>query len=232
MTRRGLIFITSLAVLAGAGRAFATAARWRDLTGTARPEKPWLDGQPRLIFLNDMGDTFTASLPLDWLAPELPRMASSPHQWLILTKRPDRAAQFAARHPLPDNVWVGASLTETKTLARLRALQRVRASRRFLSVEPWLGPAARLDLTGIAWIILGGESGPGARPVDLSALRDFLGQCRAAGVAVFVKQLGSVWAQVHGGDPKGGDWTRWPADLRIRKFPAGGHGPGSLKQSR
>ena len=197
----------------------AKAARWPDLTARCRPTKPWLDGWPRLIFVNDMGDTFTASLPLDWLAPELPRMAATPHQWLILTKRPDRAAQFAARHPLPANVWMGTSLTTSQTRARLRALQRVSARIRFLSIEPWLGAAARLDLTGIAWVILGGESGPGARPCDLAALRDLLAQCRTAKVAAFVKQLGTVWARRHGGDTKGGDWTRWPADLRVRAFP-------------
>src|SRR5262245_24725643 len=180
----------------------ATAARWPDLTGTARPDKPWLDGRPRVIFCNDMGDTFTASLPVDWLAAELPRMAASPHQWLILTKRPDRAAQFAARHPLPANVWVGTSLTTSQTQARLRALQRVAARIKFLSIEPWLDRATRLDLRGIEWVILGGESGPGARPCDLAAVRDFLAQCRATSVAVFVKQLGTVWARTHGGDPK------------------------------
>src|SRR5262245_31262275 len=77
------------------------ALRWPDLTGKPRPGKPWLDGLPRLLFLNDMGDTFTEGLALDWLAPHLPRMAASPHQWLLLTKRPRRMAEFSRSHPLP-----------------------------------------------------------------------------------------------------------------------------------
>jgi len=89
----------------------ASAARWRNLTGTARPGKPWLDGMPRVIFLNDMGDTFTASLPEDWLASELATLAASPHLWLLLTKGPDRQRAFSRRHQLPGNVWAGTSIT-------------------------------------------------------------------------------------------------------------------------
>src|SRR5215470_1434064 len=143
----------------------ATAARWTDLTGTGRAHKPWLDGLPRMIFLNDMGDTFTASLPLDWLTPELPIIAASPHIWLLLTKRADRLRVFSLRHTLPDNVWAGVSITSPQD-QRLRHLMRTRARVRWISYEPmlapvdwrpWLGGDGR---AGLDWLIVGGASGP------------------------------------------------------------------------
>jgi protein gp37 len=117
----------------------AEASRWKDLTGAPRPQKPWLDGMPRVIFVDDMGDTFTASLPEDWLAPELPAIAASPHQWLLLTKRPDRQRAFSLRHTLPSNVWAGTSITSVQD-QRLRHLVRTRAAVRWVSYEPMLGP--------------------------------------------------------------------------------------------
>ena len=87
---------------------------------------------------------------------------------------------------------------------------------RFISAEPLLGPLPSLDLTGIDWLILGGESGRGARPMDLGWVRDLLAQCRETSTKPFVKQLGSVWA----GGGKGGDWSTWPDDLRVREYPA------------
>jgi protein gp37 len=121
----------------------AKAARWNDLTGTARAgtdrykAKPWLDGMPRVIFLKDMGDTFTASLPLDWLAPYLPVMAESPHYWLFLTKRAKQQQEFSVRHQLPPNVWCGVSITSQQDL-RLRHLMQTRATVRWVSYEPML----------------------------------------------------------------------------------------------
>ena len=82
-----------------------------------------------------------------------------------------------------------------------------------------LGPLPSLDLTGIDWAILGGESGPGSRPLDLAWVRDLIARCREAGTAVFVKQLGSQWARANGGSDHGTDWSLWPEDLRVREFP-------------
>jgi protein gp37 len=168
----------------------ARAARWRDLTGTRRPDKPWLDGLPRLIFLDDMGDTFTESLPLDWLAADLPVMAMSPHQWLILTKRPHRAAAFAAQYPFPPNVWLGTSLTGPASLPRLRALRQIQAALRFVSIEPLWAPLLALDLEGIAWGIVGGHSGDGwqEHPMPVAWVEAISDQFAAADVPLFVKQ--------------------------------------------
>jgi len=189
----------------------AEAARWKDLTGTARTHKPWLDGMPRVIFLNDMGDTFTASLPEDWLAPELPVMAASPHHWLFLTKRPDRQRMFSLRHELPGNVWCGTSITSPQD-QRLRHLMRTRAAVRWVSYEPML---AAVDwrpwfAQGLNWLVVGGESGPDYRSMDLAWLADTVAQCRDAGVPLFVKQDSARRPGTRG---------RIPEDLWVREYP-------------
>lgn len=116
------------------------ALAWKDLTGQKRPDKPWLDGLPRMIFLDDMGDTFTESLPLDWLAPMLPQIAASRHQFMLLTKRGERMRQFSELHPLPPNVWPGVSVTSQTNIGRLEALLKVRGGGpKWASFEPMLG---------------------------------------------------------------------------------------------
>jgi protein gp37 len=224
------------------------ALRWKDLTGTDRPEKPWLTGRPRIIFLNDMGDTFTESLPIDWLAPFLPRMADSPHQFLLLTKRPNRMLQFSRQYPLPINVWPMTSLTSEANAGRSTDLLQVDGGGpKGLSCEPLLGPirlmmglASKEWYRRIGFVIVGGESGPGARPCRVEWIRSIRDQCKSAGVPCFVKQLGSnpvgderpeptrnadgsrtitVMQVLEIRDRKGGDWNEWPADLRVREFP-------------
>lgn len=220
------------------------ALRWPDLTGTARADKPWLDGMPRMIFLDDLGDTFTESLPLDWLAPHVPRMAASPHIYLFLTKRPSRMAEFWRGYgSVPANCWLGTSVI--LNTARLAELVKIEGARLYASVEPMRKP---LDLSRylprVSWAIFGGESGTGAAPLDVAWLREGVAQCRAAGSAPFVKQLGSAvvssdsadWAGHRGGvrptgrgleerwhiryaDRMGGDWSEWPVDIRVREIP-------------
>lgn len=163
------------------------ACRWSDLTGTVRPDKPWLDGMPRMIFLNDMGDTFTESLPIDWLMPLIPMMARSPHIWMFLTKRPKRMLRFfEILECVPDNFWLGVTITSGTE--RVKDLLKIPATVRFLSVEPMLG---RIDLPeGIDFVICGGESGADGRrlsPIDVRLLRD---QCILSGIPYFFKQWG------------------------------------------
>jgi len=117
------------------------------------------------------------------------------------------------------NVWLGTSVERDDYVHRIEDLQMCPAAVRFLSCEPLLGPLPDLDIHGIHWVIIGGESGPGARPMDLDWVRDLREQCRRARVPCFVKQLGRVWAREHLADPKGGDMSRWPADLRVREMP-------------
>ena len=129
--------------------------------------------------------------------------------------------------PLP-NVWIGTSIESDDYTRRLDALRQTPAAIRFVSAEPLLGPLPSADFTGIDWVIIGGESGPGARPFQPQWATDLIDQARQAGAAPFVKQLGSVWARdwtangktvaAHG-DTKGGNPDYWPADLRVREYP-------------
>lgn len=188
---------------------------------------PFTWAKPRRVFVNSMSDLFHARVPAEFVADVWRTMAATPqHTYQVLTKRPERLARVLARvherlgldKPLP-NVWLGTSVESADYTRRVDHLRAAPAAVRFLSCEPLLGPLDGLNLAGIHWVIVGGESGRGARPLDEAWVRSIVAQCRAAGTAPFIKQLGSVWARRHGGDPKGGDPERWPADLRIREFP-------------
>lgn len=120
----------------------------------------------------------------------------------------------------PPNVWVGTSVELDAYRRRADDLRETPAALRFLSLEPLLGPLPLLNLEGIGWVIIGGESGPGARPMRLEWARGIVARCADAGIPVFCKQLGSVLGRELGAGPKGGDWRAWPADLRVREFPA------------
>ena len=220
------------------------ALSWPDLRGKDRPSKPWLNGLPRIIFLNDMGDTFTESLPIDWLAPALPQMADSPHQWLILTKRAKRMREFFDRYACPENVWTGVSITGPHT-NRVRELLEVKSMLKFISYEPVWSPtlfpysvdnltdneesrqAIRKKLGGysdkIHWLILGAESGHNARKTDEDLFRFKMNRNKRNGLPVFLKQLGSVWAKENIAnsqtDSKAEEWLHWPIDLRVREMP-------------
>lgn len=216
----------------------AKAARLRDLTGTARPEKPWLDGQPRLIFVSDMGDSLSISVTFEYLEREVIGVASSSagarHEWLWLTKRPERMASFSAwlharGTAWPPNIWAGTSVTHPGFVKRIDALAEVGDANtiRFASVEPQTDPitlGARLQ--NLDWVIQGGESGakPKVGAFDLAWARAMRDECRANGVAYFLKQLGrrpvEDGRELRLRDLHGGDWSEWPVDLRVREMPS------------
>lgn len=190
------------------------ALRWHDFTGLARPDKPWLDGLPRIVFLDDMGDTFTESLDLFWLRPFLEKMERSPHRWLVLTKRPKRAAEFFRETGVPRNVWVGTSVTDQATAdARIPALARIPAMVTFLSCEPLLGPINLgrwlADAAAVDWVIVGGESGPDFRAMDAVWARAIRDQCDEAHVFFFYKQGAGRVSET---DPTldGREWRQMP----------------------
>jgi protein gp37 len=202
------------------------ALKWSDLTGKDRPEKPWLNGLPRMIFLNDMGDTFTESLPLDWLAPLLPRMADSPHIWMLLTKRGGRMLEFSRRHPLPVNVWPGVSVTTQATARRVESLLCVQGGGvKWISAEPLRSPVEFLPgvMETIGWCVIGGESGRGATPCEMDDIAALMRQCDASEVPTFIKQFGSnavnLGTPLNLKEPKGGDPSEWPAEFRVRQMP-------------
>lgn len=209
----------------------AEAARWADLSGTPRPDKPWLDGLPRLIFVSDMGDALSRDVPFEYLHQEIIENAASAngrrHVWLWLTKRPNRMAEFSdwlesRGVAWPDNLVAMTSVTSKKTTGRIDQLRRVKCRYRGLSIEP-LWEQVSPDLSEIDWVIVGGESGGGALAFDLAWARSLRDRCQENDVAFFVKQLGAN--PVENGlpisltDAHGGDWSDWPEDLRVREFP-------------
>lgn len=146
---------------------------------------------PRTIFVNSMSDLFHPDVPEDYIRQVFEVMADTPqHTYQVLTKRSKRLATVGPRLDWPPNVWMGVSVENDRYRFRLDHLRKVGAAVRFVSAEPLLGPLGDLDLDGIHWLIAGGESGPGARPMDEAwglSLRD---QCAKAGVPFFFKQWG------------------------------------------
>jgi protein gp37 len=211
----------------------AVAALWGDLTGQCRPQHPWRNGLPRLIFVSDMGDSLSIKVPFEFLKEEVIDVVLSPggprHIWLWLTKRPEQMLKFdrwlqEQGIEWPDNLVAMTTITSSKTISRITSLLQVRAKFKGLSVEP-LWEEVELPLDGIDWVIVGGESGPHAKPFDLTWAYSLRNQCDAKGVAFFLKQLGAN--PVENGKPlelkdrHGGDWNEWPHDLRVREFPQG-----------
>jgi protein gp37 len=175
---------------------------------------------PSRIFVNSMSDLFHSQVPDAFLVRVFAVMRQAHwHTFQILTKRPGRLRRLAGTLDWPPNVWVGVSIELDQFVARADALRMVPTPVRFLSCEPLLGPLPSLNLDSIAWVLIGGESGPHARPMALSWVRDLIGRCQEQGVAVFVKQMGTAWARQHGQRGKGSDMTSWDADLRVREYP-------------
>lgn len=208
------------------------ALKWADLTGSDREDKPWLNGMPRLIFLNDMGDTFTEGLPKNWLAPFLALMSYSPHQFLLLTKRPSKMLEFSQEHEFPPNFWLGVTVTSNKTLARVELLRKIaHAGPKFVSVEPIWEDIDRDAYADIDWAIFGGESGKFPTKTNLAWLLHGIERSRAYGCRPFVKQLGAdcyFEAPINGAitripfptaDSHGGDAGEFPECLNVREMP-------------
>lgn len=147
--------------------------------------------QPKLIFVNSMSDLFHEDIPLAFIQSVFETMAQADwHKFQVLTKRSKRLAELAPHLPWPDNVWMGVSVENQRWTSRIDDLRQVPAAVRFLSCEPLLGPL-KLDLAGIHWVIVGGESGPRARPMRGDWARDIRDQCTAADVPFFFKQWGA-----------------------------------------
>jgi len=153
--------------------------------------------KPTLYFVNSMSDLFHVHVPDGFIEMVFDTMcASTQHTFQVLTKRADRLAAFAKTRDIPTNVWIGVSVENKRHgVPRIEHLRSVPASIRFLSVEPLLEDVGVLDLSGIDWVIVGGESGPGARPMNPEWARNVRRQCKAQGVKFFFKQWGA-----HGAD--------------------------------
>lgn len=149
--------------------------------------------QPRLVFVNSMSDLFHEEIPVEFIQSVFRVMEQCPqHQFQILTKRSRRLSELAEKLPWPSNVWIGVSVEDERVIYRIQDLQIVPAGVRFLSCEPLLGPIEHLPLENIHWVIVGGESGPGARAMRSSWVESIYHQCRVAGVPFFFKQWGGT----------------------------------------
>jgi protein gp37 len=153
--------------------------------------------KPTLYFVNSMSDLFHVHVPDEFIEKVFDTMrTATQHTFQVLTKRADRVAAFAKTRDVPTNVWIGVSVENKRHgVPRIEHLRSVSASIRFLSIEPLLEDVGVLDLSGIDWVIVGGESGPGARPMKPEWARNIRRQCKAQGVRFFFKQWGA-----HGSD--------------------------------
>ena len=189
--------------------------------------------KPRRVFVNSMSDAFHRDIPDHYLLSMFQVMKQSidraGHVFQVLTKRPGRAVAWWQQHSSyfpdgwPENIWLGTSVENQKYAPRLTVLARVPAPVRFASIEPLLGPVDLTDWlsTGsLSWVIVGGESGPRARSMDLEWLDSLKSQCVESSVPLFVKQLGTLWARaVDASDLKGGSPSDWPEGIVSREYP-------------
>jgi protein gp37 len=149
--------------------------------------------KPQRIFVNSMSDLFHVDVPVDYIQRVFEVMTrASWHEFQVLTKRADRLLELSPRLNWPSNVWMGVSVETDAYKHRIDDLRQTGAAVKFLSVEPLLGSLGVMDLTGIDWVIVGGESGPRAREMKQEWVIDIRKQCRDARVAFFFKQWGGV----------------------------------------
>ncbi len=168
---------------------------------------------PRIIFVNSMSDLFQDGVPLEFIQAVFEVMNACPqHTFQVLTKRPHIAARLAPQLKWTENIWMGTSVEDARYTSRVRHLQKINAAVRFLSVEPLLGPIARLPLSRIDWVIVGGESGPGAREMKPEWVRQIRDRCLGRQVPFFFKQWGGINKKKTGRVLDGRRWDEMPQD--------------------
>lgn len=189
---------------------------------TLRPERlvqPLLWRQPKMIFVNSMSDLFHKDVPTAFVDRIFDTMERANwHTFQVLTKRSSLMRDYLEERYAgtrgPTHMWFGVSIEDGTKHSRLRHLRQAPAGIRFLSVEPLIGPPGELDLFGIDWVIVGGESGPGARPMKPEWVRSVRDQCEAAGVAFFFKQWGGFRPKSGGRELDGREWNDFPVGAK------------------
>ena len=167
--------------------------------------------QPRTIFVNSMSDLFHRKVHFDFISQVFDVIyRTTRHQFQILTKRSQRLLQLSSDLSWPENVYMGVSVENSDYTWRINQLRQVPAAIKFLSLEPLLGPIPNLELRGIDWVIVGGESGPGSRPMSAEWVTDIRDQCLAAKVPFFFKQWGGVNKKKAGRILDGRTWNQKP----------------------
>lgn len=170
----------------------------------------------RIVFVNSMSDLFHARVPLDFVRQVFGVIADTPqHTYQVLTKRSARLPKVAGKLDWPPNLWMGVSVEDSTVLSRVDHLRAVPAAVRFLSCEPLLGPLEGLRLTGIDWVIAGGESGPASRPPDPAWLTGIRDLCIADGVPFFFKQWGGHTPKAGGRELDGRTWSQMPCPAAV-----------------
>ncbi len=168
--------------------------------------------KPRTVFVNSMSDLFHQDVPIDFISCVFRVMETAEqHTFQLLTKRSARLCEIAHLLPWPQNVWMGVSVEDERVLNRVYDLVKTPAKTKFLSLEPLLGPLDKLPLGGINWVIVGGESGPGARPMQGDWVRDIRDQCKIAQVPFFFKQWGGTNKKRTGRKLDGREWNQMPS---------------------
>ena len=179
-----------------------------------RLDQPLRWREPRRVFVNSMSDVFHSHFSLERIQQVFAVMnEATHHQFQVLTKRPERALRFAHRLTWTPNIWMGTSIEDQEIAGRADALRQVPATVRFISAEPLLGPLDQLDLTGVHWVIGGGESGSAARPCRAEWARALRDRCVEHSVAFFWKQWGGRTAKSGGRVLDGRTWDEYPAEL-------------------
>ena len=167
--------------------------------------------KPQMIFVNSMSDLFHKEVPIEFIQKVFAIMRqASWHTFQVLTKRSDRLLELNAEIEWPANVWMGVSVEQNKYTYRIDHLRQTNAVVRFLSLEPLLGPLPSLDLSSIHWVIVGGESGPGARPLDQEWVLAIPAQCEATNPPFFFKQWDGVRKKTTGRLLEGRTWDAMP----------------------
>ena len=185
---------------------------------TLRPERieqPLRWRRPQLVFVNSMSDLFHKNIPTEYIARVFDTMERADwHIYQVLTKRSSLMRDFVHQHyrgqAAPPHIWLGVSIENAAAMTRLRHLKQTNASVRFVSFEPLLGPLGAVNLEGIHWIIAGGESGPGVRPMQIEWVRSLRDQCQAQRVAFFFKQWGGRTPKTGGNTLDGRQWLEYP----------------------
>jgi protein gp37 len=170
-----------------------------------------------MIFVNSMSDLFHKEVPCSFVDSVFDAMEKADwHVFQVLTKRSSRMrdylkTRYADRQP-PNHIWLGVSVEDAKGATRINHLREAPAGVRFLSVEPLIGPIGPVDLSGVHWVIAGGESGPGARILNIDWARDIRDQCARQGVAFFFKQWGGIRPKSGGRKLDGREWNQFPSN--------------------
>lgn len=181
-----------------------------------RLDLPLLWKKPRTIFVNSMSDLFHEKVSLAFIQSVFQTMERAWwHTFQILTKRSERLAELVPSLSWPSNVWMGVSIETSEYLWRADHLRQAPAVVKFLSLEPLLGPLDTLDLSGIHWVIVGGESGPNARPMEADWVKEIRNQCRRQGLPFFFKQWGGVLKKRNGRVLDGQTWDGMPKDYLL-----------------